>query len=79
MKRLEVLELGILRGNGGAEGDRTPDLDIANVALSQLSYCPARGGADYVAMLRAVSRFRAGPGGPYPAGLPNLARPMPQG
>src|SRR5229473_694650 len=26
--------------NGGAEGDRTPDLDIANVALSQLSYCP---------------------------------------
>src|SRR5690348_15569787 len=27
---------------GGAEGDRTPDLDIANVALSQLSYCPAR-------------------------------------
>lgn len=25
---------------GGAEGDRTPDLDIANVALSQLSYGP---------------------------------------
>ena len=26
--------------DGGAEGDRTPDLDIANVALSQLSYGP---------------------------------------
>lgn len=25
---------------GGAEGDRTPDLRIANAALSQLSYCP---------------------------------------
>ena len=25
------------RVNGGAEGNRTPDLDIANVALSQLS------------------------------------------
>ena len=25
---------------GGAEGDRTPDLGIANAALSQLSYCP---------------------------------------
>ena len=24
----------------GAEGDRTPGLDIANVALSQLSYSP---------------------------------------
>jgi hypothetical protein len=25
---------------GGAEGDRTPGLRIANAALSQLSYCP---------------------------------------
>lgn len=25
---------------GGAEGNRTPDLVIANDALSQLSYCP---------------------------------------
>ena len=25
---------------GGAEGDRTPDLRIANAALSQLSYGP---------------------------------------
>ena len=27
-------------GTNGAEGDRTPDLRIANAALSQLSYCP---------------------------------------
>lgn len=26
--------------NGGAKGDRTPDLGIANAALSQLSYRP---------------------------------------
>ncbi len=26
--------------NGGAAGDRTPGLDSAIVALSQLSYCP---------------------------------------
>ena len=25
---------------GGADGDRTHDLQIANLALSQLSYCP---------------------------------------
>ena len=29
--------------SGGAEGSRTPDLDIANVALSQLSYGPVHG------------------------------------
>ena len=28
---------------GGAEGDRTPDLLIANEALSQLSYGPPKG------------------------------------
>ena len=28
--------------NGGAKGDRTPDLGIANAALSQLSYRPYR-------------------------------------
>ena len=28
------------RGFGGAEGDRTLDLRIANAALSQLSYVP---------------------------------------
>jgi hypothetical protein len=27
-------------GDGGAEGDRTPDLRIANATLSQLSYGP---------------------------------------
>ena len=27
---------------GGDEGDRTPDLGIANAALSQLSYIPLR-------------------------------------
>ena len=31
-----VLRLGV----GGAEGDRTPDLRIANATLSQLSYGP---------------------------------------
>lgn len=30
------------KGNGGAEGDRTPDLVIANDALSQLSYGPVK-------------------------------------
>src|SRR5438477_4697149 len=34
-------------GHGGAEGDRTPDLLIANEALSQLSYGPVRRGPDY--------------------------------
>ncbi len=28
------------RRSGGDEGDRTPDLGIANAALSQLSYIP---------------------------------------
>jgi hypothetical protein len=32
---------------GGAEGDRTPDLRIANAALSQLSYCPSEGAGLY--------------------------------
>jgi hypothetical protein len=44
---------------GGAEGDRTPDLDIANVALSQLSYCPESGG-DYVGRAAPLSRLSAG-------------------
>ena len=26
--------------SGGDEGDRTPDLSVANAALSQLSYIP---------------------------------------
>ena len=28
-------------GDGGDEGDRTPDLNAASVALSQLSYVPS--------------------------------------
>jgi hypothetical protein len=37
-------ELG--QDGGGAEGDRTPDLLIANEALSQLSYSPVPRSAD---------------------------------
>ena len=33
----------------GREGDRTPDLRIANAALSQLSYTPKNEGASYSA------------------------------
>ena len=29
-------------GNGGDRGDRTPNLGIANAALSQLSYVPTK-------------------------------------
>jgi hypothetical protein len=36
--REEITELREL--DGGAKGDRTPDLGIANAALSQLSYRP---------------------------------------
>ena len=32
------------KSNGGAEGDRTPDLVTASHALSQLSYSPKPGG-----------------------------------
>ena len=50
--------------NGGAEGDRTPDLVIANDALSQLSYGPTRAGP-------------VAPGGGLVNGPPPvLARPM---
>ncbi len=37
---------------GGDEGDRTPDLGIANAALSQLSYIPT--------FFRSRSRAKAG-------------------
>jgi hypothetical protein len=37
---------GCGRGNGGAEGTRTPDPLIANEVLSQLSYSPVPQGAD---------------------------------
>ena len=46
-------------GDGGAEGDRTPDLDIANVALSQLSYGPIISGADHVGARSPLSRLEA--------------------
>jgi hypothetical protein len=41
-----IEDRGFLRGVvlSGAEGDRTPDLCIANAALSQLSYGPGRAG-----------------------------------
>ena len=34
------IDLFILKTIGGAKGDRTPDLNTASVALSQLSYGP---------------------------------------
>ncbi len=34
--------------SGGAEGDRTLDLRIANAALSQLSYHPTEGSEFYL-------------------------------
>ncbi len=36
---------GFAGGKTGAEEDRTPNLGIANAALSQLSYRPDRGAA----------------------------------
>ena len=39
----ERLETSRPLSGGGEEEDRTPDLCIANAALSQLSYPPARG------------------------------------
>jgi hypothetical protein len=43
---------------GGADGDRTHDLSIANAALSQLSYGPTRGG--YYLDLERVASFGGG-------------------
>ncbi len=39
-----VSDRGAKTKHGGADGDRTHDLSIANAALSQLSYGPTRGG-----------------------------------
>ena len=44
------------RGVGGAEEDRTPDLLIANEALSQLSYGPTDGSGQIVALAGDVAR-----------------------
>ena len=43
------------RGGGGAEGNRTPDLYIANVALSQLSYGPFRSWPPFTSGGKALS------------------------
>ena len=41
--------------NGGAEGDRTLGLHVANVALSQLSYCPI---SCYKALKRSLIKLQ---------------------
>jgi hypothetical protein len=51
----------------GAEGDRTPDLCIANAALSQLSYSPALALARGVSPLSAQSRCQTATA-PRPSG-----------
>ena len=52
-----MLECPHFPPDGGAEGDRTPDLVIANDALSQLSYGPVqRMGGIYEPAARAVKR-----------------------
>ena len=50
-----------MRGVGGAEENRTPDLLIANEALYQLSYGPTGGRAQIVALVRveAIPRLRS--------------------
>ena len=42
LKSTDIIVNGVF--NGGDEGDRTPDLNAASVALSQLSYVPGRVG-----------------------------------
>ena len=42
-KRRLVFESALFVFSGGAAGNRTPDLVIANDALSQLSYSPVFG------------------------------------
>ena len=54
---------------GGAEGDRTPDLRIANATLSQLSYGPIASGP-------CAGRADYGDGAPgCQARVPKLADP----
>src|SRR3954463_16058032 len=57
------------REDGGAEGDRTPDLRIANATLSQLSYGPMRGARTMGTAPRSVKH--------RPAGDTNCSRPGP--
>jgi hypothetical protein len=39
---IRIVEHELIHYYGGDEGDRTPDLGIANAALSHLSYIPTR-------------------------------------
>ena len=62
-----LCEINVLfRMSGGAEGDRTPDLVIANDALSQLSYGPEQD---------AVSSMRLGLSSTLDTGVGPTARP----
>lgn len=54
-------------GGCGAEGDRTPDLRIANAALSQLSYGPGKKSAEGTWGRLAVNSNRYDKG--QPAGI----------
>ena len=68
----EILKPGdarLRKAVGGAEGDRTPDLRIANAALSQLSYRPESGGA----ILASPGAYRHGTGR-EPTGRPCWVR-----
>ena len=56
--------------DGGAKGDRTPDLGIANAALSQLSYRPFRPWAG-----QSAQPFEGGRNLISPAGKVNLNPP----
>src|SRR5690606_31662606 len=47
---------------GGAEGDRTPDLRIANAALSQLSYGPGSEGRESSRLVDSVNCLPGGAG-----------------
>ena len=46
--------------NGGAEGVRTPDLCIANAALSQLSYSPEAGAVELEAFGVGKGKWKKG-------------------
>src|SRR6185312_17258245 len=64
---------------GGAEEDRTPDLVIANDALSQLSYSPISGWRIYGAGRRAVKHPRTMNGRFHLAQASRLPQPFAAG
>jgi YggT family protein len=64
----------IQQGGGGVEGNRTPDLLIANEALYQLSYNPALQGADNAQACTAKSSTRGTSCAPGRAPLGSGAR-----